>query len=43
VLDGLEIDAFKARLADGVAPAKLEGAKRLTVRNAPVLDGIKAE
>lgn len=41
-VDGLEIDNFKAQLAEGVPPARLEAVKRLVVRNSPVLDGMKA-
>ncbi len=37
-VDELEIDGFKAQLADGVAAAKLEGVKGLVIRNSPVLD-----
>jgi len=35
--DGLEIDNFKAQLAEGVTPAEFEGVKRLVVRNSPLL------
>jgi hypothetical protein len=42
-VDGLEIDNFKAQLAEGVTPARLEGVKRLVIRNSPALDGIKAQ
>jgi len=37
-VDGLEIDNFKAQLADGVTPARFEDVKRLVIRNSPVLD-----
>ena len=40
-VDGLEIDNFKAQLADGVPPARFEEVKRLVIRNSPVLDGVK--
>jgi hypothetical protein len=40
-VDGLEIENFKAQLADGVTPARFEDVKRLVVRNSPVLDGVK--
>jgi hypothetical protein len=40
-VDGLEIDNFKAQVAEGVAPARFEGVKRLVIRNSPVLDGVK--
>jgi len=36
-LDGVEIDNFKAQLADGVAPARWENVRNKTVRNSPVL------
>jgi polygalacturonase len=39
-VDGLEIDNFKAEMAEGVAPARFEEVKRLIVRNSPVLDGM---
>lgn len=42
-VDGLEIDNFKAQLAEGLVAARFESVKRLIVRNSPVLDGIKAE
>jgi len=38
-VDGLEIDNFKAQLAEGVPAAKFEDVKRLVVRNSPVLNG----
>jgi polygalacturonase len=37
-VDGLEVDNFKAQLAEGVPGAKFEGVKRLVVRNSPVLE-----
>jgi hypothetical protein len=40
-VDGLEIDNFKAQLADGVPAARFEDVKRLVVRNSPVLDTVK--
>lgn len=40
-VDGLEIDNFKAQLADGVTPARFEDVQRLVIRNSPVLEGIK--
>jgi polygalacturonase len=42
-VDGLEIDNFKAQLAPGVAPARLDGVKGLVVRNSPVLQSITAD
>ena len=43
VVDGFELDNFKTQVADGVTPARFENVKRLTVKNSPVLDGIKAQ
>jgi polygalacturonase len=37
-LDGVEIDNFKAQLADGVPAARWENVQRLTVRNSPAFD-----
>ncbi|TAK93064.1 MAG: glycoside hydrolase family 28 protein, partial [Verrucomicrobia bacterium] len=42
-VDGLEIDGFKAQLAEGVPAARFEDVKRLVVRNSPVLDEVKAQ
>ena len=42
-VDGLEIDNFKAQLADGVSAAKFDSVKHLVVRSSPVLDGVKVE
>jgi polygalacturonase len=39
-VDGLEIDNFKAQLADGVTAARFEDVQRLVIRNSPVLDGV---
>ncbi len=36
-VDGVEIDDFKAQLAQGVAPARWENVRGKTVRNSPVL------
>ncbi len=36
-VDGLEIDNFKAQIADGVPAARFEAVKRLVIRNSPVL------
>jgi len=36
-VDGLDIDNFKAQVADGVAPAKFDGVTGLTILNSPVL------
>jgi hypothetical protein len=36
-VDGLEVDNFKAQLSDGVAAAKFDGVKNITIRNSPVL------
>ncbi len=42
-VDGLEIDNFKAQLASGVpAAAFAESVRQITIRNSPVLDGVKA-
>jgi polygalacturonase len=38
--DGLEIDGFKAQIAEGVTAATFENVKNLSVRNSPVLDGV---
>lgn len=40
-VEGLEIDGFKAQLADGVSAAKFDGVKQLVVRNSPVLEDRK--
>jgi polygalacturonase len=40
-VDGLEIDNFKAQVGEGVAPARIEGAKGLVVRNSPGLEKIR--
>ncbi len=37
-VNGLEIDNFKAQLADGVAASKFEKVTGLVIRNSPVLD-----
>jgi hypothetical protein len=42
-VNGLEIDNFKAQLADGIPAAKMEAVSALTVRNSPVLDEIKSK
>jgi polygalacturonase len=42
-VDGLEIDNFKARVADGVTAARFEQVKGLVVRNSPVLDTVAHE
>jgi len=42
-VDGLDIANFKAKLAEDVAPARLEQVKRLVVRGSPVLDGVKTK
>ncbi len=36
-VDGLEIDNFKAQVAEGVAAARFEEVKRLVIRNSPAL------
>ena len=41
-VDGLEIDNFKAQVAQGVPAARFDGVDGLVVRNSPVLDGITA-
>jgi Pectate lyase superfamily protein len=41
-VDGLEIDNFKAQVADGVAPARFEAVKRVSIRNSPLLENLKA-
>jgi polygalacturonase len=40
--DGLEIDNFKAQVADGVKAARFEQVKGLVIRDSPVLDGLTA-
>jgi hypothetical protein len=35
---GLEIDNFKARIAEGVDPARFESVTGITIRNSPVLN-----
>ncbi len=40
-VDGLEIDDFKAQLADQVPAAALTAVHGLVVRNSPALQGIK--
>jgi Right handed beta helix region len=42
-VDGLEIENFKAELAEGVPAAKFQDVKRLVVRDSPVLDGVEAQ
>jgi polygalacturonase len=42
-IDGLEIDNFKAQVAEGVAPARWEQVTRLTVRNSPLLSAAGAK
>lgn len=42
-VDGLEIDNFKAQVASGVTPAKLDGVKGLVIRNSPVLEATAAK
>jgi hypothetical protein len=41
-VDGLEIDNFKAQVADGVPAARFEAVKRLVIRNSPVLLKLEA-
>jgi hypothetical protein len=36
-VDGIEIDNFKAQVAEGVEAAKFEGVKGIVIRNSPVL------
>jgi len=40
-VDGFELDGFKTQVADGIAPARFENVKQLTVKNSPVLDSVK--
>jgi polygalacturonase len=40
-VDGLEIDHFKAQVADGVSPARFEGVKGAVIRNSPLLDAVQ--
>jgi hypothetical protein len=40
-VDGLEIDNFKAQVADGVTPAKFDSVKNVVIRNSPVLKGVE--
>ena len=42
-LDGVEIDNLKAQLASGVAPARWDNVKGLTVRNSPAISGAEAK
>jgi polygalacturonase len=42
-VDGLEIDNFKAQLANDVPAAVFQAVTGLVVRNSPVLDGIKSK
>jgi polygalacturonase len=42
-VDGFELDGFKTQVADGVAPAQFENVKQLTIKNSPVLDGVKSK
>jgi polygalacturonase len=37
-VDGLEIDSFKARLAEGVSGARFDAVKGLVIRNSPALE-----
>ncbi|MFI5377988.1 MAG: glycoside hydrolase family 28 protein [Tepidisphaerales bacterium] len=39
-VDGVEIDHFKAHVAEGVAAARFEEVKGLVIRNSPVLKGL---
>jgi polygalacturonase len=41
-VDGLEIDNFKAQIAEGVSAARFDGVDGLVIRNSPVLDGLMA-
>jgi len=34
------VDNFKAQIAEGVAPAKLDGVKNIVIRNSPVLKDV---
>ena len=42
-LDGVEIDNVKAQLAPGVAAARWENVKGLTVRNSPAIPGAEVK
>jgi hypothetical protein len=42
-VDGLEIDNFKAQVANGVAPARFAGVRSPSIRNSPVLDGLSGK
>jgi polygalacturonase len=42
-VDGLEIDNFKAQLADGVAAAKFDSVKNIVIRNSPTLETITSK
>jgi len=37
-VNGLEIDNFKAQVADGVAASKFDAVTGLAIRNSPVLE-----
>ena len=39
-LDGVDIDNFKAKSADGVAAAHWENVQNITVRNSPVIGSL---
>ncbi len=39
-VDGLELDNFKPQLAEGVAAARFESVRGLTIRNSPRLEGL---
>ncbi len=39
-VDGVEIDNFKARVADGIPAARFDEVKGLVIRNSPVLKGL---
>ena len=42
-VDGLEIDNLKAKVAEGVTPARWENVSHLVIRNSPLLEGPAAK
>ena len=40
-VDGLEIDNFKAQIAEGVTAARFEAVKRMVIRNSPLLQNLE--
>jgi len=42
-VNGLEVDNFKAQLADGVSAAAFDSVTNVVIRNSPVLDGVNGK